>query len=228
VDAPERFAYSFVSYHEGCHYLQNLEWRKAIKPLQQAKSEIKIKIKSDWCKEINQLCEAQRQKIGDPDEHRQFSQFWYELTPSQPASSYFAECKAREVAKKLSNETISSQQGLNELREIQNIDRSNPIILELIKKVETVQESETINRLLQQGKFEEAVRAAKRSSNEDIHFRVAELCLEVIIKQIQSGDLSREAIQALNEIAQWAYELCPREPAFQPVFRQLREIGIRC
>jgi tetratricopeptide (TPR) repeat protein len=57
----ERFAYSFVSYHEGCYYLQNLEWRKAVKPLQQAKPEIKAK--SDWCKEIDRLCELQRKKI---------------------------------------------------------------------------------------------------------------------------------------------------------------------
>ena len=226
ISENDRFAYNFVSYHEGCHYLQNLEWRKAVKPLKLAKSEIKAK--SDWCKEIDRLCETQRQKIGDPDEHRQFSQFWYELTPSQPASSYFAECKAREIAKKLSNETISSSQGLNELREIQKIDRHNPIILELIKTVQIVLESEKIDRLLQQGQFEEAVKAAKRSSNEDIRFRVAELCLEIILKQIQSGDLSYEAVQALNNIAQWAYELCPREPSLQPVFRQLREIGLRC
>ena len=220
----DRFAHCFVSYHEGCYYLQNLEWQKAVKPLEQAKPEIKAK--SDWCKKIDELCEAQRQKIGDSDEHRRFSQFWYDLTSSQSASSYFAECKAREVAKKLANETISSSQGLNELREIQKIDRNNPIILELIKTVQTVLESEKIDRLLQNGQFEEAVRAAKRSSNEEIRFRVAELCLEIIIKQIQQGNLSYEAIQALNNIAQWAYELCPREPAFQPVFRQLREIGI--
>ena len=222
----DRFAYCFVSYHEGCHYLQNLEWRKAVKPLQQAKPEIKAK--SDWCKEIDRLCELQRQNLDNFDEHLQFGKFWYELLDSQPSRSYLAEYKAREVAKKLSDETISHQQGLNELRDIQSIDNNNPVVLELIKAVETAQESERINRLLQQEKFAEAVKAAKRSSNEDVRFRVAELCLEVIIKQIQSGNLSHDAIQALNEIAGWAYELCPREPAFQPVFRKLREIGIRC
>lgn len=220
------FAYCFVSYHEGCYYLQNLEWRKAIKPLQQAQSDIKAK--SDWCKEIDRLCELQRQKIKDFEEHLQFSQRWYELIATQSSRSYFAECKARKVAEKLSNKAISHQQGLNELRDIRNIDRNNPVVLELIKTVETVQESEEIDRLLRQGKYEEAVRVAKRSSNEDVRFRLAEFCLEVIFKQIQSGNLSYEAIQALNQIAQWAYELCPYEPAFQPVYRQLREIGIRC
>ena len=221
----DRFAYYFVSYHEGCHYLQNLAWRKAVNPLQQAKYEIQAK--SDWRKEIDRLCELQRQKINDFDEHLQFSESWYELLDSQPSRSYFAECKTREVARKLTNETISQQQGLKELREIQNIDRDNPLVLELIKAVETAQESERINSLLQQGKFAEAVREAKRSSNEDVRFRVAEICLEVIAKQLQSGNLSPDAVQALNEIAGWAYDLCPREPAFQPVFRKLREIGLR-
>lgn len=100
----DRFAYCFVSYHEGCHYLQNLEWRKAVKPLQQAKPEIKAK--SDWCKEIDRLCELQRQKIDDFDEHLQFSEFWYELLNSQTGRSYFAECKARKVAQNLDNKKL--------------------------------------------------------------------------------------------------------------------------
>lgn len=222
----DNFANHFISYHEGCYYLQNLEWRKAIKPLQQAQSDIKAK--SDWCKEIDRLCELQRKKINDFNEHLQFSKFWYELLNSQPARSYFAECKTRKVAEKLSNKAISHQQGLNELRDIQSIDKNNPVVLELIKTVQTVQESEKIDRLLQQGQFEEAVRAAKRSSNEDVRFRLAEFCLEVIFKQIQSGNLSYETLQGLNQIAQWAYELCPYEPVFQPIYRQLRQIGIRC
>ena len=222
----DNFAHCFVSYHEGCYYLQNLEWRKAKKSLQQAKSEIKSK--SDWCKEIDKLCEIQRQKIDSFDEHLQFSEFWYELVESQASRSYFAEFKARKIAEKLSEETISNRQGLNELREIQNIDKNNPVVLELIKVVETIQESQKIDNLLEQGKFEEAIRVAKLSSDENIRFKVAELCLEIIFKQLQSDDVSYEAIQALNLFAQWAYELCPYEPTFVPVYRQLREIGIHC
>lgn len=222
----ERFAYSFVSYHEGCHYLQNLEWRKAVKPLQYAQDEIKAK--SDWRKEIDRLCELQRQKIDDFDEHLQFSEFWYELLNSQSARSYFAEQRAIQVAQNLDDKKISLQQGLNELHEIRNIDPNNSSTLDLIKKVEYSLEAEKIDRLMKQNQFEEAVSVARQSKNEDIRFRVAELCLEIILKQIQSGNLSHEAIQTLNQIAQWAYELCPREPAFQPVYRQLREIGIRC
>ncbi|MDJ0745435.1 MAG: tetratricopeptide repeat protein [Xenococcaceae cyanobacterium MO_167.B27] len=220
------FAYCFVSYHEGCYYLQNLEWRKAINPLRKAQSDIKNN--SDWRKEIDRLCELQRQKISDYDEHLQFSQFWYELLDSKSSRSYFAEQKAIQVAQKLDDKKISLQQGLNELKEIRNIDPNNSSTLDLIKKVEYSLEAEKIDRLWRNGQYEEAVRVAKSSKNQDLRFRVAEICLGIILEQLQSGNLSYESIQALNQIAQWAYELCPYEPAFQPMYRQLREIGIRC
>ena len=125
----DNFAYCFVSYHEGCHYLQNLEWRKAINPLQQAQSNIKAK--SDWCKEIDRLCELQVQKLKDFDEHLQFSKFWYELIDSKPSRSYLAEYRGRKVADKISNKEINLEQGLRELQKIKNIEPNNSFILNL-------------------------------------------------------------------------------------------------
>ena len=112
----DRFANCYVSYHEGCHHLQNLEWRKAIKPLQQAKLEILARYQ--WRQEIDRLCEIQRQELEHLSEHLQFSKFWYELIGFPLARSYYFECKARKIAEKLSNETISCEQGLRELREL--------------------------------------------------------------------------------------------------------------
>ena len=212
----DNFADCFVSYHEGCYYLQNLEWRKAIKPLQQAKSEIKDK--SDWCKEIDRLCEAQRQKIDDFDEHLQFSEFWYELLNSQTGRSYFAECKARKVAQNLDNKKISLQEGLNELHEIRNIDSNNSSTLDLIKKVEYSLEAEKIDRLMKQNQFEQAISVARQSKNEKIRFRVAEICIDLLLEGTESRSLNFEAMQQLG---QWAYELCPHEPAFMPFYLQL-------
>ncbi|NJK58425.1 MAG: peptidase M, neutral zinc metallopeptidase site [Pleurocapsa sp. SU_5_0] len=213
----DRFAYCFVSYHEGCHYLQNLEWRKAVKPLQQAKPEIKAK--SDWCKEIDRLCELQRQKIDDFDEHLQFSEFWYELLNSQTGRSYFAECKARKVAQNLDNKKISLQEGLNELHEIRNIDSNNSFTLDLIKKVEFSLEAEKIDRFIKQNNFEGAINLAKRSDNEMIRFRLAEIFVDALLKGLENRSLSVEEMQ---QLAQWAYELCPREPAFQEIYSSLR------
>ncbi|MDJ0594349.1 MAG: hypothetical protein QNJ72_30965 [Pleurocapsa sp. MO_226.B13] len=217
ISEAERFAYYFVSYYEGCHYLQDLEWRKAIKPLQQAQSEIKAKF--DWCKEIDRLCELQRKKINDFDEHLQFSKFWYELIATQPSRSYFAECKARKVAEKLSNETISYQQGLKELQKIKDIDPNNSVTLNLIETIEIDLELQEIDRLWQQSLYEEAVRRAKRSRHEQVRFKVAEVCVDILLKGAQSGNLPFEV---MHQLGQWTYELCPREPAFMPIYRQLK------
>ena len=213
----DRFASCFVAYHEGCYYLQNLEWRKAIKSLEQAQSEIKVK--SDWCKEIDKLCELQRKKIKDFDEHLQFSKFWYELLNSKPAKSYFAEQKAIEVAQKLDDKKISLQQSLNELEELQQIDPNNSSILELSKKIKFNLEGEKIDSLIKQNNFEAAVNLAKRSNNEMIRFRLAEIFIDALLKSLENRSLSAEEIY---QLAQWAYELCPREPAFQEIYNSLR------
>ncbi|WP_319422328.1 tetratricopeptide repeat protein [Pleurocapsa sp. FMAR1] len=212
----DNFACYFMSYHEGCHYLQNLEWRKAIYPLQQAKSEIKAK--SDWCKEIDRLCELQRKKINDFDEHLQFSNFWYELLNSQPSRSYFAEYKGRQVAEKLSNETISYEQGLKKLQKIKDIDPNNSFILNLIETVEMQVELEKISRVMKR-EFKEGVQIAKRSRHEKVRFKVAEVCINVILEASESRSLY---FDGMYQLAQWAYELCPREPAFQEIYNSLR------
>lgn len=210
------FAYCFVSYHEGCYYLQNLEWRKAIQPLQQAKPEIKAN--SEWCKEIDRLCELQRHKIKNFDEHLEFSQCWYELINSQPAQSYYAEQKAIQIAQKLDDKKISFQQSLNELKELQKIDPDNSLILDLIEKVEFNLELEKINRLWQNGKYEEAIKFARRSRNEKIRFRMAECCINVILEIAGS---SNPNFDIMLQLAKWAYELCPHEPAFKPIYSKL-------
>ena len=212
----DNFAYSFVSYHEGCYYLYNLEWRKAIKPLQQAQSEIKAK--SDWCKEIDRLGEAQRQKIDNFDEHVQFSKFWYELLDTQPSRSYFAEQQVIQVAQNLDDKKISLQKGLDELKKLQKMDPNNSLTLDLIKKLEFNVELEKIDRLMKQNQFKEAVRVAKRSQNEQIRFIVAEICLKILLEGLKNNDLPFELI---NQLGNWAYELCPHEPAFVPFYRQL-------
>lgn len=223
LELVDNFADCFVSYHEGCYYLQNLEWRKAIKPLQQVKSEIKDK--SDWCKEIDRLCEAQRQKIGDFDEHLQFSKYWYELLDSKPSRSYFVEYQAIQVGTRLDDKEISFQQGLDKLKKLQKIDPNNSLTLELIKKLEFNLELEKIDRLIKQNQFEAAVRVAKGSSNEKIRFIVAEICLKILLESLENNNLPFEM---MNQLGNWAYELCPQEPAFKPLYSQLRVMGIHC
>ena len=213
----ERFAYLFVSYYEGCYYLQNHNWRKAITPLKQAKTEIKTR--SDWREEIDKLCSQQRQEIDKFEEHLNFAQFWYELLSSQSARSYLAEFKSAQVEEKLAKERISTSQALNELNEIRKIDERNPVVIDLIKRVEFNQELEKIDQLLKKNQFEEAVRLAKRSNHERIRYIVAEICLKILIKGVESRQLPLEMV---HQLGRWAKELCPYEPAFQEIYRSLR------
>lgn len=210
------FADRFVSYHEGCHYLQNFEWRKAIKALQNA--QLEIGNNSDWCKKIDRLCEAQRQELDDFDEHLQFSKFWYELVDSQAARSYFAEYQGRKVADKISNEEINYEQGLKELQKIEDIDPNNSFIFNLIETVEIQVELEKIDRLWQHSLYEMAVSAAKQSRHEKVRFAVAEVCINILLEGSQNHDLD---FDAMYQLAQWASELCPYEPAFVPIYSRL-------
>ena len=212
----ERFAYSLMSYHEGCYYLQNHNWRKATTPLKQAKTEIKTR--SDWREEIDKLCSKQRQEIDNFEEHLDFAQFWYELLGSQPARSYLAEFKSAQVEEKLAKKTIGTSQAIKELNEIKKIDEHNPVVIDLVKRVEFNQELEKIDQLLKKNQFEEAVRLAKRSNYERIRCIVAEICLEILIKGVESRQLPLEMV---HQLGRWAKELCPYEPAFQEIYRSL-------
>jgi hypothetical protein len=213
----EKSADSFVAYHEGCYYLQQHNWRKAITILKQV--QVKIKISSDWSKEIDKLCEKQRHKLDNFDDHLEFAQFWYDLLASQSASGYLAEYKARQIAEKLANEKISTQKAILELEAIKKIDAHNPIVIELIERVEFAEEAEQIDRLLKNDRFEEAVKRAKSSKNYQIRFLVAEICLDILIKGAESNSFSFELI---HQLGRWAYELCPNEPAFQEIYRSLK------
>jgi tetratricopeptide (TPR) repeat protein len=213
----EQSADSFIAYHEGCYYLQQHNWRKAITILKQVQE--KIRTSSDCCEEIDKLCEKQRQNLSNFHEHLEFAQFWYDLLASYSASSYLAEYKARQIEDKLANEKINAQNALSQLEAIKKIDPHNPVVIDLIERVEFVQEAEAIDRLLKNDRFEEAVRRAKSSKNYKIRFLVAEICLDILIKGLESHSFSFELI---HQLGRWAYELCPDEPAFQEIYRSLK------
>lgn len=215
----ENFAQRFVAYHEGCHYLNQKKWRNAITPLEEAKSAI-ISSK-DWQQEIDRLCSLQRQSISTIAEHLEFAQFWYDIFGSQPARSYLAEYKAEKIREQVAEKNISLDKALKELQEIQKIDNGNPIVIDLIQRVEFQQQIEVINKLLENNKFEEAVRFAKKSHHPQIRNIVADICLDILVKGFQNRDLGFDDIYNLGR---WAYELCPEEENIQEVYKFSLEI----
>ena len=218
------FARALVFYYEGCHYLQNLNWRMAMESLQEAKSEIIIQ--PEWCLEIDRLSEIQRQQIEGFSEHLEFSKLWYLLIGTQAAKTYYVEYQSMQIGLNVDNQKIDFQQALTKLRELQNIDFNNSVNSNIIETLEVNLELEQINFLWQQSNYEAAVQLALRSQHEKVHFAVAEVCLEIVLEILQSGDLTSESIQSLPKITQWAYELCPTEPQFQAVYSQLKQLGI--
>ncbi|MCC5601290.1 peptidase M, neutral zinc metallopeptidase site [Nostoc favosum] len=213
------FAQKFVAYHEGSYQLQQQKWREAIIPLEQAKPEIQAS--QDWQQEINRLCGLQRQAISEFQEHLEFAQFWYDLLESRDARSYLAEYKAEQIRKQIASEQISLATALRELQKIKQIDNQNPIVIDLIQRIEFNQEVELIDNLLKKSKFEEAVQRAKESQHQRIRNIVSDICIEILAKGFQNRDLGFEDIYQLGY---WAYELCPDDPNVQEVYEFSQEL----
>lgn len=213
----ELFARNFVAYHEGCYLLQQQKWREAMSLLKQAEAEIKVS--TDWQNEVDRLCGLQRQAISEFKEHLEFAQFWYDLLGSQLAKSYLAEYKAEQIRDKLAKEQISFSQAAQELQIVKQIDEKNPVVVDLIERIEFSQEIQAIHELLKSDRFGDAVRKAKYSKHERVRFIVAEMCIEILIKGAETRELPGEII---SQLGRWAYELCPNEPEFQEVYRLLK------
>ncbi|BAY27692.1 hypothetical protein NIES2100_75170 [Calothrix sp. NIES-2100] len=81
------------------------------------------------------------------------------------------------------------------------------------------QELKEIQYLMKRDRFDEAIKQAKSSQHESIRHYVAEFLIMTLLQGIQKKNLSLEMIQQLGN---WAYELCPEEPAFQEIFHSLK------
>lgn len=92
ISEVEQYAEKFVSYHEGCYYLQlpagsYSRWNLAIAPLKQAQT--LIRNSPEWSAQIDQLAEKQYKAIfWNVSDRREFARFWYDLLSSPLAQSY--------------------------------------------------------------------------------------------------------------------------------------------
>lgn len=216
VSVAEKSADCFITYHEGCHYLHQQKWRKAITHLKQVQGEIKKF--PDWVREIDRLCEKQRQKIDTFEEHLEFAQFWYELLASKSARSYIAEYKAKQIGNQLAEEKITFTQGQKQLLELKTIDDDNPIVIDLIKRIETVQEMNSIIDLMKQNRIDEAVRRAKYSSHQEVKYQTAEIFINMLLAGAENSQMGHDE---MLQLGRWAKEICPYEPAFMGVYNSL-------
>ena len=80
------------------------------------------------------------------------------------------------------------------------------------------QEFNEIHKLMKQNRYEDAVRRAKSCQYDPVRRYLAEQFIIVLMKGAESRQLPHELIM---QLARFAYQLCPHEPAFQPIFSQL-------
>lgn len=215
----EKLAESLINYYEGCYHLQHDSWKKAKNCLQNAQNEIKNN--NDWITEINRLCEKQRNKLDNLQENLEFGQFWYNLLKSPASASYLAEYKARDISQQVANDKITFSQAISKLKEVQKIDQNNPLVTDLLNRLEFSQEGEEIDKLLKAGRFQAAVKKAKYSSNKEIKYTVAEVFIKIIIEGANAKELEWETMQ---QFGKWAYEICPHEPDFREIYKLLKII----
>lgn len=211
----EEYGEMYVAYHQGIFYLQNEEWRQAKSPLKLAQ---KMILKNpEWKQEIDDRCE---QIIGKLSDHEAASliNFWYDLLDSAAARRYYVEQKADQIRESLADQKISTDQGKKELGKLQKIDGENPVVLELLKAIQRLEEAQEVSRLLDIPDLESAVKRARSCQDERVKYMVAEICIDILLEGIKNNSLYREDIMKL---ARWAYSLCPNEPNFMSIYQQL-------
>ena len=198
----EKFAYAYVGYQVGCHYLTQQQWREAMPSLQPIKSYLASN--SEWRQTIDSLCQKQRQEIDIRSDHLSFGEFWYKLLDSQESKSYYVEYKSRQVAEKLSEEKITNSQAIQELQSLKSIDPHNAIANDLLQTIARIEEKERVYNLMKQKDFEGAVNFACRASNEEVRENLANFFLEVWQENEHTMSAEEKA-----DIARWVRRLCP-------------------
>ncbi|MGK7957802.1 MAG: tetratricopeptide repeat protein [Crocosphaera sp.] len=214
----DEFAEVLVSYYEGCYHLQQYQWKEAIIPLKKAQQ--KIKLQSDWNKKVDYLCQLQFQpdKFSNLDDSLMFAEFWYQLLDSMSARNYLVQFKAQNIAQQFDQKKINNKKALYELNKLKEINKNNAILLDIIYRIEVIQEINEINKLFISNNFEKAIFCAQKSRHYTVRYQVAQYLINFLIDGSQRRTLNRKQI---TEIGNSAYNLCPNEPAFQEVYRSL-------
>ncbi len=129
----DKFAYHFILYQQGCHDLQQENWRNAIYPLDLAKSTIQTN--DDWSEKIDELCTKQRHKISNFDEHVDFSRFWYDLLSTPQSEVYFIEYRALKIHSEWYNSEITDRFALKKIQDLLDAYPHHPVVQEMFAQI---------------------------------------------------------------------------------------------
>jgi hypothetical protein len=114
----EEFAEHFVLYEQGCYYLQQENWRRAIYPLNDAKNAI-LEHRL-WQRRLNDICTERRKVIYDLDEHMDFATFWDDLLSSSESEDYLVQYKASKIQLDWSEDRVVGRLSLSRIKSLLN------------------------------------------------------------------------------------------------------------
>ena len=208
----EQIANTFVSFHQGCHYLQQKQWQKAENPLKEAKPALKNH--PEWIEEIDRLYLELQEEIEGFENLLRMNRNWYELVQTTNSKMYYVRYKALEIVRRLDDQKIEESKALSELEKLKQIDYNNAILNELIEEIIFRKDAREVRRLMERNRFSEAIEKAKRSRSQKLRHITAQLCLTLLIENSQ-----KLPPELLIELVRSAYELCPDDPEFREVYK---------
>jgi len=101
----EQIANTFVSFHQGCHYLQQKQWQKAENPLKEAKTALKNH--PEWIEEIDRLYLELQEEIEGFENLLRMNRNWYELVQTELIEEIIFRKDAREVRRLMERNRFS-------------------------------------------------------------------------------------------------------------------------
>jgi hypothetical protein len=196
-------AHAMLSYFESCYLLKNNEWHNALQLANQFKQSIQKN--SEWTIEIDRLCGLIVRGLDERDQIT-FAKSWLEVTSSKSAKSYYTDCKTEEIRIQIAQDKITPQQGLSKLRELDDIDTSNPVYRDLVSRIEVVLVNQEVHQLLKRGEMENAVNCAMRSGNREVKQTLAEVLANLLQEADRQGRIDHwERMQVVG----WITKLVP-------------------
>ena len=196
-------AHAMLSYFECCHLLKKNQWLNALQLAKQFKQ--LIQKNSEWLSEIDRLCELIVRELDEKDQIT-FAKLWLETTSSKASRNYYTECKTEEIRMQIGKERITPQQGLSKLRELTDIDTSNPVYRDLISRIEVVLVNQEVQQFLKRGEIESAVNRAMRSGSREVKQTLAEVLFSILQEGDRTGRISYgERMQVVG----WITKLVP-------------------
>ncbi len=196
-------AHAMLSYFESCHLLKKNQWQNALQLAKQFKQSIQKN--SEWLSEIDRLSELIVRGLDERDQIT-FAKSWLEVTSSKSAQNYYTECKTEEIRMQIAQDKITPQQGLSKLRQLNDIDSSNPVYRDIINRIEVLLANEEVHQFLKKGEIESAVNRAMRSGSREVKQTLAEVLLNLLQEAERQGRISySERMQVVG----WITKLVP-------------------